>query len=84
MDINKDGLENALSSGSSKKAETQSEAPQMPPVSKEQEIGHHQGALSTLLNERNELVKMIQNVEVVMQAHIKRLGELGVKIEQQK
>lgn len=82
MDINKDGLENALSSTSTEKKEEQPQA--MPPVSKEQEIGHHQGALSTLLNERNELVKMIQNVETVMQAHIKRLEELGVKIQQQK
>lgn len=85
MDINKDGLENALNSGSSeKKEEAQTKAPEMPPVSKEQEIGHHQGALSTLLNERNELVKMIQNVEAVMQAHIKRLEELGIKIQTQK
>jgi hypothetical protein len=82
MDINKEGLENALSSGSSEKERPQT--PEVPQVSKEQEIGHHQGALSTLLNERNELVKMIQNVEVVMQAHIKRLEELGVKIEQKK
>ncbi len=84
MDINKDGLENALSSGSIEKKETQPQTPKVPQVSKEQEIGHHQGALSTLLNERNELVKMIQNVEVVMQAHIKRLEELGVKIQQKK
>lgn len=82
MEINKDSLENALSSANSEKKEETK--PQMPQVSKEQEIGHHQGALSTLLNERNELVKMIQNVEVVMQAHIKRLEELGVKIQQQK
>ena len=80
MEINKDSLENALSSGD-KKIE---EKPQMPQVSKEQEIGHHQGALTTLINERNELIKMIQNVEAVMQAHIKRLEELGVKIQSQK
>jgi len=53
-------------------------------MSKEMEIGFHQGALNTLINERNELFKMIQNVEGVMQAHIKRLEELGVKIQQQK
>jgi len=80
VEINKDSLENALSSGSSEKKEQ----PQMPSVSKEQEIGHHQGALTTLLNERNELVKIIQNVEAVMQAHIKRLEELGVRIETKK
>ncbi|MAH03285.1 hypothetical protein CMI39_00685 [Candidatus Pacearchaeota archaeon] len=53
-------------------------------VSKEEEIGIHKGALSTLNNERAELFKMMQNVEVIMQAHIKRLEELGVKIETQK
>ncbi|MAG78762.1 hypothetical protein CMI40_00090 [Candidatus Pacearchaeota archaeon] len=55
-----------------------------PQVSKEEEIGIHKGALSTLNNERAELFKMMQNVEVIMQAHIKRLEELGVKIETQK
>lgn len=75
VEINKDSLENALSSGSVEKK---------PQISKEQEIGYHQGALTTLVNERNELIKMIQNVEAVMQAHIKRLSELGVKIEKKK
>ncbi len=89
VEINKDSLENALSSGkkeqparpSVSKGHEQSSSPVSPQVTKEQEIGHHQGALTTLVNERNELIKMIQNVEVVMQAHIKRLEELGVKIE---
>jgi hypothetical protein len=49
-------------------------------VSKEEEIGFHKGALNTLVNERNELVKIIQNVEAVMQAHIARLEQLGVKV----
>ncbi len=50
---------------------------------KEEEIGFHKGALNTLAAERNELVKMIGNVEAIMQAHLKRLEELGVKIETQ-
>jgi hypothetical protein len=45
----------------------------------DEEIGYHKGALSTLVNERNELIKMAQIVEQIMQAHIKRLEELGVK-----
>lgn len=75
--MNSKKLEEALSgsNGSSKKKQ---EAPSMP---KETEIGFHQGALNTLVNERNELFKMVQNVEAVMQAHIKRLEELGVKIQ---
>jgi len=39
--------------------------------------------LNTLLNERNEMIRMIQQIESVMQAHIKRLEELGVKIKRQ-
>jgi hypothetical protein len=49
-------------------------------MSKEMEIGFHQGSLNTLINERNELLKMAQVTEQLMQAHMKRLGELGVKI----
>ncbi len=49
-------------------------------ISKEEEIGFHKGALNTLVNERNELFKMLQNVEGIMQAHLKRLEELGVKL----
>ncbi|MBT4136223.1 hypothetical protein HOD75_02005 [archaeon] len=54
-----------------------------PEMSKEEEIGYHKGALSTLINERNELAKMVQTVEVIMQAHIKKLEELGVQINSQ-
>ncbi|MEK6913629.1 MAG: hypothetical protein AABW47_03070 [Nanoarchaeota archaeon] len=71
VEIKKDNLEKALEKKDAKKQE----------VPKEMEIGFHQGALNTLLNERNELIKMIQQTESVMQAHIKRLEELGVKIK---
>jgi len=70
--INKESLEKALDKKEEQKA---------PQMSKEMEIGFHQGALNTLVNERNELFKIIQNAEAVMQAHIKRLEELGVKIQ---
>jgi hypothetical protein len=50
-------------------------------MSKDEEIGYHKGSLSTLVNERNELIKMAQVVEQIMQAHIKRLEELGIKLE---
>ena len=52
-----------------------------PQMSKEEEIGFHKGSINTLLGERNELVKMLQNVEMIMQQHIKRLQELGVDIQ---
>jgi len=47
----------------------------------EEEIGFHRGALSTLVAERNELIKMIGNVEAIMNAHIQRLNELDAKKE---
>ncbi|OGJ13299.1 hypothetical protein A3K82_01965 [Candidatus Pacearchaeota archaeon RBG_19FT_COMBO_34_9] len=72
MEIKKDNLEEALN----KKDEDNK-----PKVSKDMEIGFHQGALTTLLNERNEMVRMIQQIESVMQAHMKRLEEMGVKIK---
>ena len=70
MKIDKENLEKAL--------DKKQEVPQM---SREEEIGYHKGAMSTLMNERNELIKMAQIVEQIMQAHMKRLEELGVKIE---
>ena len=71
-EIKKENLEKALGNTERKKV---SEMP------KDVEIGFHQGALNTLINERNELIKLIQQIERVMQAHIKRLEELGVKIK---
>ena len=50
-------------------------------VSMEEEVGFHKGALNTLAAERNELVKMIGNVEAIMGAHVKRLKELGVDLK---
>ncbi len=52
-------------------------------ISKDEEIGYHKGAISTLVNERNELVKMVQIVDSLIQAHAKKLEELGVKLQKQ-
>ncbi|MBD3252594.1 hypothetical protein GF386_02595 [Candidatus Pacearchaeota archaeon] len=54
-----------------------------PSIPEEEEVGFHKGALNTLVNERNELIKMIQTVEAIMQAHLKRLEELGVKVQKE-
>lgn len=77
--INKDDLEKALR----KKAEEKSSEKDLKEseISKEEEIGFHKGALNTLAAERNELIKMISNVEAIIQAHLKRLDELGVEIK---
>jgi len=79
MDVN--DLESALNNAKNEvapKAIKEAGAPQM---SKDEEIGFHKGALNTLVAERNELVKIVGNVEAIMQAHISRLKELGVDIK---
>lgn len=50
-------------------------------VSKEEQIGFHKGALSTLAKEREEMIKILQIVEQLMQMHIKGLKDLGVDLE---
>ena len=53
-----------------------------PKMSKEEEIGYHKGALNTLSNERNELIRIIQIVDTFIAGHLKRLEELGIKTSQ--
>ena len=86
LNLDKDSLEKALSSTGSNNTAPVTEASAseaQPQVSKEEEIGFHKGCLNTLVAERNELVKMIGNIEAIMQAHLGRLKELGVDIEAQ-
>ena len=52
-----------------------------PKMSPEEEIGFLKGSINTLVAERNELVKMVSNVEVILKAHMDRLKELGVDIK---
>lgn len=66
-------LEKSISS-QPKKEET-------PTMKAEEEIAFHKGSLNTLVNERNELLKMISNVEKIIGVHISRLNELGVEIK---
>ncbi len=61
--------------------QTPSPTPEPEQMPREEEIGFHKGALNTLIGERNELIKMIQNVDNILQMHIKRLEELGVKLQ---
>ena len=69
VQLNNENLEGALNTDSAQ-----------PQVSKEEEVGFHKGTVNTLSNERNELVKMIGNVDALMQMHLKRLKELGVDV----
>ena len=60
--------------------ETKKQAPENSSMSKEEEVGYHKGALNTLANERNELLRLVQIVDTFIQGHLKSLEELGVKV----
>lgn len=77
MEIDPKGLEDALNSA--KNSNNVDEVPKSQ-MSEDEERGFHKGSLNTLVSERNELLKMVGNVEAIMQAHISRLKELGVEI----
>ncbi len=54
-----------------------------PQINKDEQIGFHKGALSTLAKEREEMIKILSIVEQLMQMHIKSLKELGIDLEAQ-
>jgi hypothetical protein len=51
--------------------------------SKDEQVGFHKGALSTLVKERQEMLKILQIVEQLMQMHLAALKELGVDLAQE-
>jgi len=53
-------------------------------MSKEEQIGFHKGALSTLAKERTEMIKILQIVEQLMKIHLKALQDLGVDLTKEK
>ncbi len=53
-------------------------------ASKEEMVGYHKGCLNTLVAERNELVRIAQVTEQLMQLHLKELEKLGIKITEAK
>ena len=52
----------------------------MAEVSKDEQIGFHKGALSTLAKEREEMMKILSIVEQLMQMHVKALKDLGIDL----
>jgi len=58
----------------------QQAAPQQPAASKDEQVGFHKGALSTLMKEREEMAKILQIVEQLIQMHVKALKDLGVDL----
>lgn len=52
-------------------------------TSKEEQIGIHKGSLSTLLKEREEMSRILNIVEQLIQMHSNALKELGVDVQAQ-
>lgn len=52
-------------------------------VNNDEQIGFHKGSLTTLAKEREELMRMLQIVEQLMQMHIKALKDMGVDLQKQ-
>ena len=50
-------------------------------MTNQEQVGFHKGSLTTLAKERQELTRILQIVEQLMQAHIKALKDLGVDLE---
>ena len=50
-------------------------------VSRDEQIGIHKGALSTLAKERQELRRILTIVEQLMQMHIEELKKQGIDLE---
>ena len=47
---------------------------------KDEKVGFHKGSLATLSKEREELMRILQIVEQLMQMHLKELKDLGVDL----
>lgn len=52
-------------------------------MSKEERIGFHKGSLSTLGKERQELSRILNIVDQLIQVHTQELKSLGVDLEEQ-
>jgi len=52
-------------------------------ASKEEQVGFHKGALSTLMKEREEMAKILSIVEQLIQMHVKALKDLGIDLVSQ-
>ena len=50
-------------------------------VSKDEQVGYHKGALTTLAKEREEMMKILNIIEQLMRMHLKSLKDLGVEIK---
>jgi hypothetical protein len=51
--------------------------------SKDEQVGFHKGSMSTLLKERQEMIRILGIVEQLIQMHMGALKDLGVDIQKE-
>ncbi len=49
-------------------------------MNKDEQIGFHKGSVSTLVKEREEIIRMITIVDQLIKMHVKALKDLGVDL----
>lgn len=52
-------------------------------MANEEQVGFHKGSIATLVKEREELRRLLQIVDSLLQAHVKALKDLGIDLEKQ-
>jgi hypothetical protein len=50
-------------------------------MAKDEEIGFHKGAITTLLKERQEMIRLIGIIDALLKAHSEALQKLGINLE---
>lgn len=53
-----------------------------PHQSNEEMIGYHKGSIAVLSKEREEMIRIAQITEQLLQMHMKALADLGVDVKQ--
>ncbi len=66
-----------------KKEDEKSKAEPAGKGDKAEKVGYHKGSLAVLSKEREELMRILQIVEQLMQMHVKELKEMGVDLAAQ-
>ncbi len=52
-------------------------------MANEEQIGFHKGSIATLVKEKEELSRLLQIVNSLIQAHVKSLKDLGIDLEKE-
>ncbi len=52
-------------------------------MANEEQLGFHKGSIATLVKEREELARLLQIVNSLIQAHVKSLKDLGLDLEKE-